>query len=65
MDRFGGITKTGDRSLRRLLIIGATCVICYARTKAPARPTGSRRFSPISQPRLVTVALANMMARIA
>ena len=64
-DRLGGITKTGDRSIRRLLVIGATCVIRYARTKAPGEADWLKALLARKPARLVTVALANKMARIA
>ncbi len=64
-DRLGGITKTGDRSIRRLLVIGATCVIRYARTKAPGEADWLKALLDRKPARLVTVALANKMARIA
>jgi transposase len=34
-DRLSGITKAGNTYIRRLLVIGATSVIRYARSKAP------------------------------
>jgi transposase len=64
-ERLGGITKAGDRYLRRLLIIGATGLIRYKRETVPgglAWLTGLLAKKPV---RLVTVALANKMARIA
>lgn len=64
-DRLGGITKTGDRSLRRLLVIGATSVIRYARTKAPGEGEWLKRLLARKPARLVSIALANKMARIA
>jgi transposase len=64
-DRLGKITKTGDRSIRRLLVIGATAVIRYARTKAPGEADWLNALLDRKPARLVTVALANKMARIA
>ena len=64
-DRLGGITKAGDRSLRRLLVIGATSVIRYARTKAPGDAAWLKGLLQRKPARVVTVALANKMARIA
>ena len=64
-DRLGGITKTGDRSIRRLLVMGATCVIRYARTKPPGQADWLKALLDRRPARLVTVALANKMARIA
>ena len=64
-ERLGGITKAGDRSIRRLLIIGATGLIRYKRKNVPGGldwVTGLLARKPV---RLVTVALANKMARIA
>jgi len=64
-DRLGGITKTGDRYIRRLLVIGATGLIRYKRNNVPGGLdwlTGLLARKPV---RLVTVALANKMARIA
>jgi transposase len=63
--RLGGITKAGDRYLRRLLVIGATGLIRYKRANVPGGldwVTGLLARKPV---RLVTVALANKMARIA
>ena len=64
-ERLGRITKTGDRYLRRLLVIGATGLIRYRRSTVPGGidwVTGLLARKPV---RLVTVALANKMARIA
>jgi transposase len=64
-ERLGGITKAGDRYIRRLLIIGATGLIRYKRKTVPGGldwVTGLLAKKPV---RLVTVALANKMARIA
>lgn len=64
-DRLGRITKAGDRSIRRLLVIGATCVIRHARTRAPGDAEWLKGLLDRKPARLVTVALANKMARIA
>jgi transposase len=64
-DRLSGITKAGDRSIRRLLIIGATCLIRHARTKAPGEADWLKSLLERKPARLVSVALANKMARIA
>ncbi len=34
-DRLGGITKAGDRYIRRMLVIGATGLIRYKRKNVP------------------------------
>ena len=64
-ERLGGITKTGDRYLRRLLVIGATGLIRYKRKTVPGGLDWVTRLLAKKPVRLVTVALANKMARIA
>lgn len=63
--RLGATTKMGERSLRRLLIIGANSVIIKRHCHASARPgtwlAGMLERKPTM---LVRVALANKMARI-
>lgn len=63
--RLGATTKMGERSLRRLLIIGANSVIIKRHVHAAARP-GTRLGGMLTckPPMLVRVALANKMARI-
>ena len=63
--RLGKTSKMGQRDLRRLLIIGASAVVCQAaRHEAPAGSWLERMLA--KKPRmLVTVALANKMARMA
>ena len=61
--RLGGITKRGDRYLRRLLINGASANLLRSKaTKADPWVIGLRRRRP---PLVVAVALANKTARIA
>lgn len=62
--RLGRTSKMGERSLRRLLIIGASAVVSQAsRRGAPAGSWLARLLA--TKPRmLVIVALANKMARI-
>jgi transposase len=64
-ERLGKVSKMGERSLRRLLIIGASSAAKAAAIKgAPADSWLARMLS--RKPRmLVVVALANKMARIA
>ena len=64
-DRLGGITKAGDRTIRRMLVLGATSMIRCARTKAPGDAEWLKALLARKPARLVTVALANKMARIA
>ncbi|MCR9086372.1 MAG: IS110 family transposase [Rhodobacteraceae bacterium] len=63
--RLGATTKMGERSLRRLLIIGANSVI-IKRHKHPDAQPGTWLGNLLSRkpPVLVRVALANKMARI-
>ena len=62
--KLGSITKMGERTLRRLLIIGSSAVVHQASRRGS--PTGSWLEQMLARkPRmLVTVALANKMARI-
>ena len=63
--RLGRITKTGNREIRRLLVLGATSMVYRApqwNSAAGALDQGVLERRPV---RLVTVALANKMARIA
>ena len=64
-ERLGRITKSGNRYLRRLLVIGATGLIRYQRKTIPGGTAWVRRLLAKKPVRLVTVALANKMARIA
>lgn len=64
-ERLGRITKMGDRYLRTLLVVGATSVLRSVRLKAEGPTMGWVRQLLARRPaRLVTVALANKMARI-
>lgn len=63
--RLGATTKMGERSLRRLLIIGANSVIIKRHVHASARPgTWLDEMLGRKPPMLVRVAMANKMARI-
>lgn len=64
-ERLGGITKMGDRYLRTLLVTGATAVIRYAKEEGSAKTAWIRNLLDKKPPRVVAVALANKMARIA
>ena len=64
-DRLSGITKTGNTYIRRLLVIGATSVIRFARSKAPGTAEWLKKLLERKSARLASVALANKMARIA
>jgi len=62
--KLGGTSKRGERTIRRLLIIGASAVVRWAVRKGA--PTGSwlERMLTRKPRMLVAVALANKMARI-
>ena len=62
--RTGRISKQGDRYLRRLLVVGATAVIRHSREKATPLAAWVRGMLERKPLRLVSVALANKMARI-
>ena len=63
-ERQGGISKQGDRYLRRLLVLGATAVIRHARTKITAETAWLRGVLDRRPVRLASVAQANKTARI-
>jgi len=63
-DRLGAISKMGDRYLRHLLVVGATAVVRYTRRKTTAVSLWANRLLRRKPARLVTVAVANKMARI-
>jgi len=62
--KLGAISKRGERTIRRLLILGASAVVRQASRRGA--PTGSWLAQMLTRkPRmLVTVALANKMARV-
>src|SRR5271170_2468719 len=63
--RLGRITKTGNREIRKLLVLGATSMVCRADGWNSAVGAWLRTILERRPVRLVTVALANKMARIA
>ena len=63
-ERLGRISKQGDRYLRRLLVIGATAVVQHAR-RYPQKHPWIIRLLARKPAKLVAVAVANKMARIA
>jgi transposase len=62
--RLGVITRAGDETLRSILVVGATAVIQQARRGRVAWPWLTRLLAR-KEPKLVAVALANKVARIA
>jgi transposase len=64
-ERKGRISKMGNTYLRTLLVLGATAIVGHAkRSKAPSPGLATRLLSKGKPVRLITVALANKMARI-
>lgn len=63
--RLGGISKQGDRYLRRLLVVGATAVIRHTKDKTTPMANWIRKLLEKKPFRVVSVALANKLARIA
>jgi transposase len=64
-ERLGKTSRMGERTLRRLLIIGASGVVRWARRKGVPAGSWLARMLARKPPMLVMVALANKMARIA
>jgi transposase len=64
-DRLGRITKKGDPYLRRLLVVGASAVIRFARIDGSALGTWITALRSRRPGMIATVALANKLARIA
>jgi error-prone DNA polymerase len=62
--RLGRITKAGNREIRRLLVLGATSMVYRAEGWDSAVGAWLRSILQRRPARLVTVALANKMARI-
>ena len=64
-ERLGRISKMGDRYIRRLLVVGATALIRFARNRSTPLAAWADTLLARRPARLVSVALANKMARIA
>jgi transposase len=62
--RLGAVSKMGERTIRRLLIIGASAVIRWAGRREAQAGSWLVRMLARKPKMLVTVALANKMARI-
>jgi transposase len=63
--RLGRITKTGNREIRRSLVLGATAMVCRAAQWNSAAGAWTRGLLERRPVRPVTVALPNKMARVA
>ena len=64
-ERLGGISKQGDRYIRRLLISGATAVLRHARSSAPGSASWATALLQRRPAKVVAVAPANKAAWIA
>ena len=64
-ERLGRITKQGNPYLRRLLVLGATASLRWLQKRTDPLADWTRNLLLRRPARLVTVALANKMARIA
>ncbi|ODA93301.1 transposase [Mesorhizobium sp. SEMIA 3007] len=64
-DRLGRISKRGDRYIRHLLNVGAGNVIRFAKARAAAGENWIRGLQQRRPPKVVIIALANKIARIA
>jgi transposase len=62
--KLGATSKMGERTLRRLLIIGASTVVMHAARKGAPKGSWLARMIACKPRMLVVVALANKMARI-
>jgi transposase len=63
--RHGGITRAGDEEIRSLLVVGATAVIQQARKGRGPQAQWIMKLLARKEPKVVAVALANKIARIA
>ena len=64
-DKLGRISKRGDRYIRHLLYIGAGNAIRFAKARAATGEAWIRALQARRPPKVVIIALANKMARIA
>jgi transposase len=63
-ERLGRISKMGDKYLRKLLVIGATGLVRYAKSKPETAHPHLVNLLARKPMRVATVAMANKMARI-
>jgi transposase len=62
--RLGSITRMGERTLRRLLILGSAAVVLHASRRGAPKGSWLEQMMARKPRMLVTVALANKTARI-
>ena len=63
-ERLGRISKMGDKYLRKLLVIGATALVRYAKSRPETAHPHLVNLLARKPVRVATVAMANKMARI-
>ena len=63
-EKLGRITKMGDRYIRKLLVVGATAVLCNAKKDGTPSKAWAQALLANKPFKLVAVALANKTARI-
>lgn len=63
-EKLGSISKMGERTLRRLLIIGSSAVVLHASKRGAVKGSWLEQMLERKPRMLVTVALANKTARI-
>ena len=59
--KLGAVSKRGERTIRRLLIIGASAVVQQASRRGAPKGSSAREMSARKPKTLVTVALANII----
>lgn len=64
-ERLGRVSKMGNRYLRRLLVVGAHAVLFHRKPHEDALRSWAKKLMQTKPFKLVAVALANKMARIA
>ena len=64
-ERLGRVSKMGNRYLRKLLVVGAHAVLYHRKPHDDALRSFAKKLIQIKPFKLVAVALANKMARIA
>lgn len=64
-DKLGRISKRGDRYIRHLLYVGAGNAIRFSKARAATGEAWIRGLQERRPPKVVIIALANKMARIA
>jgi transposase len=64
-ERLGRVSKMGNRYLRKLLVVGAHAVLYHRKRHEDALRVWAKRLIDTKPFRLVAVALANKLARIA